>query len=174
MNSRKSKLYLLLSVVVLASIACSVTSLLPGGTGGLRTTNDLWSDVPKMDGLGASDLEIPLVARIFMETMMSAVLSSGTGNGDVAAFTTAKTTADIQSFYTNDRMAASGWEASEQSTCQTGSDQGIEGIGLFCVFIKESATNQTGLVILGVPDDTNATQTNVFFIRIENAVTPTP
>ena len=168
------KLPIAITLIIVASLACSVTSLLPGGSGGLRTTNELWSDVPKIDGLGASDLEIPLVARIFMETMMSAVLSGGTGNGDVAAFTTAKTTADIQSFYTNDRMAASGWEASEQSTCLTGSDQGVEGIGLFCVFIKESATNQTGLVILGVPDDTNAAQTNVFFIRIENAVTPTP
>lgn len=165
------KLTILLGLVAVVSLACSVTSLLPGGsTGGLRLTNDLWSDVPKMDGLGASDLEIPLLARVLAQTYLSAV-AGGASNGDYAAFTTNHTMADIQSFYTNERMAANGWEASEQSTCFNGSDQGYN--GLFCVFIKEGATNQTGLVILGTPDESNASQTNVFFIRIENKVTPT-
>ncbi len=175
MNShRKLKFALVISLVVLASLACGVSSLLPSGSSGMRTTNELWSDVPKMDGLSNSNLELPLVARVFMESMMSAALSGGTGNADVAVFNTSQTAADIQAFYSNERMSASGWETGDQSTCFTGSDQGVEGIGLFCVFIKESGTNQTGLMILGVPDDKNASQTNLFFIRIENTVTPTP
>ncbi len=165
------KLPIAITLIVLASLACSVTSLLPGGSSGLRATNDLWSDVPKMDGLGASDLEVPLVARIMVETMLSG-LAGGTGNGDFAAFTTNKTGADITAFYTNERMAANGWEASDTSTCLNGSEQGYNGV--FCVFIKEGAANQTGLVILASPDENNAVVTNVFFIRVENQVTPTP
>ncbi len=173
-SDRKLKFTLVISLVVLASLACGVSSLLPSGSSGMRTTNELWSDVPKMDGLSNSNLELPLMARVFMETMMSAALSGGTGNADVAVFNTGKTAADIQAFYTNERMTASGWQASEQSTCFTGSDQGVEGIGFFCVFVKESGNNQTGLMIMGVPDDANTSQTNLFFIRIENTVTPTP
>jgi hypothetical protein len=172
MNSRITKISIMISLVVLASIACGVSSLLPGGTGGVRVTNELWSDVPKMDGLGASDLEMPLMARIIMQTMVSTVLSGGTGNGDYAAFTTSKTAADVQAFYTNERMTAAGWAASEQSTCINGNDQGYNGV--FCVFYKENANDQTGLVVLASPDENNAAQTNVFFFRIENQVTPTP
>jgi len=164
------KLTMAISLVVLAFLACSVTSLLPGGDSGLRPAGDLWSDVPKMDGLGASDLEVPLLARVMLQTYMTA-MAGGTGSGDYAAFTTAASNADIQAFYTNERMAASGWQSAETDTCLDASEQGFN--GLFCVFIKESANNQTGLVILGVPDEDNAAQTNVFFIRVENAVTPT-
>lgn len=170
--SKTIKLSILISVLVLVSLACGVSSLLPSGSSGLRATNELWADVPKMDGLGASELEIPLVARVIMQTMMSATLSGGTGSGDYAAFTTSQTAADVQAFYTNERMAAAGWAASEQSTCISGNDQGYNGV--FCVFYKENATNQTGLVVLASPDENNAAVTNVFFFRIENQVTPTP
>lgn len=174
MHPNITKIAFALSLMVFASLACSVGSLVPGGdSGGLRATNELWTDVPKMDGLGASDMELPLVARVFMETMMSAVLSGGTGNGDVAVFSTGKTAADIQAFYTNELMAAKGWAASDQSTCLTGSEQGIEDIGLFCVFYKQAASTETGLMILATPGE-QAGQTNVFFIRIENAATPEP
>lgn len=165
------KLPIAITLIIVASLACSVTNLLPGGSSGLRATNQLWSDVPRMDDLNNSELEVPLVARIMVETMLSG-LAGGTGNGDFAAFTTNKSATDVQSFYTNDRMTASGWQASEQSTCLNGSDQGYNGV--FCVFIKESAANQTGLVILASPDENNAAVTNVFFIRVENQVTPTP
>jgi hypothetical protein len=170
--SKTIKLSILISVLVLVSLACGVSSLIPSGSSGLRATNELWSDVPKMDGLGASDLEIPLVARVLMQTMLSTALSGGTGSGDYAAFTTSKTAADVQAFYTNERMATAGWAASEQSTCLNGSDQGYNGV--FCVFYKETGNNQTGLVVLASPDETNTAQTNVFFFRIENQVTPTP
>jgi hypothetical protein len=173
MNNR-TKLSIVFSLLLLTSLACSLTGLLPGGdSGGLRPTNELWADVPKMDGLGASDMELPLVARIFMETMMSAALSGGTGNGDVAVFNTTSTAADIQAFYTNERMTASGWAASEQDTCFTGSEQGVEDVGLFCVFYKEGATTETGLVLIATPGE-QAGQTSLFFIRIENAATPSP
>lgn len=172
-QTNKFRLFVGLSLVVLTSLACSLTGVLPGGSSGLRATNDLWSDVPRMDGLGTSDMELPLVARIFMESMMSAVLSGGAGDGDVAVFSTNKTAADIQSFYTNQLMAANGWAASEQSTCLSGSEQGIEDVGLFCVFYKEGAATETGLVILATPGE-QAGQTNVFFIRLENLATPAP
>lgn len=173
MIPNKIKLSIALGLVALASLACSLTGLLPGGETGVRTSNELWSDVPKMDGLGASDMELPFVARIFMESMMSAVLSGDTGDGEVAVFSTSQSFADVQAFYTNERLAASGWAASEQDTCFSGSDQGVQGVGLFCVFYKENASTQTGLVILATPGE-QAGQTSLFFIRLENLATPSP
>jgi hypothetical protein len=167
------KFAIVLSLLVLASVACSLTSMLPGGSTGVRPSNELWADVPKMDGLGASDMELPFVARIFMESMMSAVLSGGTGDGEVAVFSTNQTPAEIQAYYTNERMAASGWAASEQDTCFSGSAQGVEDVGLFCVFYKENASNQTGLVVLATPGEQEG-QTSLFFIRLENLATPSP
>jgi len=126
-----------------------------------------------MNGLGASDMELPLFARIFMETMVSTILSGGTGNGQVAVFNTGQTAAEIQAFYTNELMTANGWAASEQDTCFSGSDQGVQDVGLFCVFVKEGGSTETGLVILATPGE-QAGQTSVFFIRIENQATQTP
>lgn len=167
------KFSIAVSLIVLASLACSLSGLLPGGgSGGLRPAGDLWSDVPKMDGLGASDLELPLLARVMLQTYMTA-MAGGTGSGDYAAFTTAASNADIQAFYTNERMAAGGWAASDQSTCIAPGEQGFEGLGLFCAFIKESSNLQTGLALITTASEQPG-QTNVFFIRVENSVTPTP
>ncbi|HLE74365.1 MAG TPA: hypothetical protein VI688_08975 [Anaerolineales bacterium] len=167
------RLAVLFAALALASLACGVGSLLPSGSTGLNTTTELWSDVPRMDGLEGSDLALPLTARIFMEAWMSAVLSGGTGNADVAVFSTQKSATDIQGFYTNERMVSNGWEASEETTCFTGEEQGVEDVGLFCVFIKEATTAETGLMLIAVPGEDSG-QLEVFFVRIENQVTPTP
>lgn len=126
-----------------------------------------------MDGLGASDLDLPLTARIFMEAWMSTMLSGGTGNADMAVFSTERSAADIQGFYTNELMVSNGWEASEVSSCFSGEEQGIAEVGLFCVFVKDSATQETGLMLIATPGE-QAGRTEVFFVRFENLVTPTP
>jgi len=41
------------------------------------------------------------------------------------------------------------------------------------VFIKEATTAETGLMLIAVPGEDSG-QLEVFFVRIENQVTPTP
>ena len=170
---KSTRFALILITLALASLACGLESFIPGGGGSLSTSSELWSDVPRMEGLGSSELELPLTARIFMETWMSAALSGGTGNARVAVFSTDKTATDIQGFYTNELMASNGWEASDESTCFSGQDQGVTEVGLFCVFLKEDTSQETGLMLLAVPEQ-GSTRNTLFFIRIQNQVTPSP
>lgn len=163
----------LVSVFAIAALALSacgaVQSMVPNlGGGGGNTVADLWADVPRMDGLNASDMQMPLMAQIFMQTMVS---QAAGGNADVAVFTTARTAADIQAFYTTERMGASGWNTGDVATCFTGGEQGVEDIGLFCAYQKESGSTETVLVIIAAPDESTG-QNNVFFVRLEGAATP--
>jgi len=169
------RLVFTLAALAIASLACNVASLLPGGGEGLTTTSELWSDVPRVDGLQASDLELPLTARIFMEAWVGAAFSEGNGDADVAVFRTQQTAADLQAFYTNERMTASGWAASdgEESTCFTGEAQGVAEIGLFCVFARDEASAETALILIAIPSE-QAGNLEVFFVRLEAQPTPTP
>ncbi len=156
-----------------ASLACNLISSVTGGDANLTTSTDLWSDVPRMDGLTKSDMDMPLYAKVLMRTVMNQVLGGGTGSGDWIVFTTAQTPEDITAFYTNEKMAENGWEASDTSTCVNGSAQGLTEVGAFCVFQKRAETKYTGLMIIAA-QDAKTKQTNVIFIRVENLQTPTP
>jgi hypothetical protein len=52
-------------------------------------------------------------------------------------FTTAKSPDDVKSFHTNERMNATGWQASQNSTSLSGGAQGIPQVDMFCVFAKQ-------------------------------------
>lgn len=167
------KKLLFVSILAIAAFALSacgaVQSMVPNlGGGGGNTVADLWADVPRMDGLNGSDMQLPLMAKIFMQTMVS---QAAGGDADVAVFSTANTAAEIQAFYSSERMGASGWNTGEVATCFTGSDQGVEDIGLFCAYQKESGTTETILVIIAAPDEASG-QNNVFFVRLEDTATP--
>lgn len=159
-----------------ASLACnlisSVTNSVTGG-GTMTGVSDLWSDVPRMDGLTKSDLDFPLYAKVLMRTMMKQILGGGTDSGDWIVFTTDKTPEDVTAFYTNDLMAENGWEASDTSTCLNGSAAGVTQVGAFCVFQKQTDAKYTGLMIIAGQDE-KSKQTNVFFVRVEVVQTPTP
>lgn len=169
------KIAIIVIALTAASLACSVGSLLPSGSEGLTTTSELWSDVPRVDGLEGSDLELPLTARIFVEAWMGVALSEGNGDADVAVFRTQNAAADLEAFYTNERMTANGWAASqgEESTCFTGEEQGVAEIGLFCVFGRDEASAETALILIAIPSE-QAGNLEVFFVRLETQVTPTP
>ena len=162
-----------LLALLLASLACAVANPLTSVGDSLNQTSDLWSDVPRMDGLTASDSDMPVVAKVIVRTVVSNILSEGTGSGDWILFRTDKTAEDVQAYYTNERMAENGWEASEASTCVSGAAEGITGAGLLCVFQKQSGSQYTGLAIIGTQDEATQ-QTNLIFVRIEADQTPEP
>lgn len=160
-------------VLALASLGCGLIDRVAGSETGFTNASELWSDVPRMEGLTPSEMEMPFYVKLVMRTAMSQILAGGTGGADWIVFSTDKTSEDVQGFYTNQRMAQNGWIASENSTCLRGSEQGMPQVGLFCVFLKEAEGRQTGLMVIASPNE-EAKNTTVAFIRVENQVTPTP
>ncbi len=172
------------AVPLLAILACnplgSVVDKVTGGDSNMTTVSQLWSDVPRMDGLAPSNIEMPLPIKLVMRTVignLGLLNKEGedrtTGNIDWIVFTSTKSPTDVQNFYTSQKMKTSGWEAGKDSTCLSGSDQGMTQIGVLCGFTKKAGNQETGLLIIAAPDD-QTKQTNVFFLRIEVAGTPTP
>ncbi len=169
--------------LALASAACGlIDTALNSVTGGdnMKTVAQLWSDVPRMDGLQQSDMDMPLGIKLVMRTVignLGRLNKEGedrtTGNIDWIVFATNKTPDDVKKFYTNARMATAGWQASDQSTCLSGSEQGVAEVGLLCAFVKEQGNKETALVIIAAQDD-KTKQTNLFFLRLEATGTPVP
>ena len=162
---------ILLIALVLAALSCSLPTQILGDAGLVKTT-ELWDDVPRMEGLEASDMDLPVYARLLFQTVMNQVLT-GSGEADWIIFTTDKTPEDLTAFYTNDLMAENGWEASDTSTCVEGSAQGLTEAGVFCVFQKREGNQYTGLMIIG-GEEASTGKTNVIFIRVEAEETPEP
>ena len=57
-----------------------------------------------MDGMTKANLQLPLAAQIGLNAALQ-------GKFNFIAFTTKKLPADVQAFYTKDRMRAAGWPA---------------------------------------------------------------
>ena len=94
------------TLVAVTLVAC-IPNALKGGGDGLTRTSELWSDVPKMDGLSPSELEMPLYVKLLMRTALNRIGGrDGKDTGDWIVLTTTKTRDDLKSFYTSDRMAA--------------------------------------------------------------------
>lgn len=171
-----------LIVMALAAAGCSMVGSLTGlnNNGNMTTVTQLWPDVPKMDGLAASNIDMPLPVKLVMNTIFGNLgLLNGqgqdrtTGNVDWIAYTSSLPPDAIKTFYTPDKMAAAGWQQTDQSTCVSGADQGVSQIGLFCVFQKMEGSQQTQLLIIAAPDD-KTKLTNVFFVRLQETATPAP
>ena len=100
----KAALVLLAFTLVLTT-GCNAVGSLFGGGGGGGGGRALWSDVPKMDGMQGADLGLPLAARLGIQAAFQ-------GNIDYLSFTTDATTADVQAFYSTERMTQAGLECS--------------------------------------------------------------
>ena len=160
-----------LFAVLTVATACSLPNPLKGGGGGgdssFKVASELWSDVPKMDGLSPSKLEMPLFIKVLMRTSLNQVGGrGGKDTGDWIVFETSKTPDEIKSFYSNQRMADAGWDKTEKSTCLSGSDQGISQVALVCVFGKQVGDKDIGLMMVTAQDQ-GTRKSNVFFVRVE-------
>ncbi len=101
-------------VLALASLGCGLIDRVAGGETAFTNASELWSDVPRMEGLTPSEMEMPLYVKLLIRTAMSQILAGGTGGADWIVFSTDKTSEDVQGFYTNERMAQNGWIARGQ------------------------------------------------------------
>ena len=164
-------------VFALASLACGLVdtalNAAMGGDSNMKTVAQLWSDVPKMDGLTPSQMDMPLPIKLAARTIIGNLgrlnkegEDKTTGNIDWIVFTSSKTSTDVMNFYTAARMKASGWETGDASPCVSGSETGIPQVGAFCVFQKTQNGKQAQLAILAAPDE-QTKQTHIFFLRLE-------
>jgi hypothetical protein len=173
-------LLLVLPLVLACGILNTAVNSVAGGSS-YKPAAELWSDVPKMDGLTPSQMEdLPLPVKLLMRTILgnmgrlnSAGEDQSTGNIDWVSFDSTGTPDDIQNFYTADRMTAAGWDPSDNAPCFSGSEQGSPDVGAFCVFSKNANGLQTYLAIIATQDQSTQ-KTSAFFLRLEEAATPTP
>jgi hypothetical protein len=159
-------------VLIFVVMSCNLAEkFVPGGTD-MSKTAELWSDVPRMDGLAPSDMELPLAMKVLIRTALNNLWrlnkegeDKTPASGDWIVFTSDGKPLDVQNFYTNARMTSFGsWETSKESTCLDGKDNGIDGV--LCLFEKTADKKQIGLAIVAMPDD-KTKKTNIFFLRVE-------
>lgn len=158
---------LALAMIVLTVAACGAINSLKTGGDELKRTSELWSDVPKMDGLSPSALEMPFYVKVLMRTALNQIGGrGGKDTGDWIVFDSAKTPDDIKNFYSNDRLVANGWDKSEKSTCVSGSEYGAAQVGMVCMFARHEGNKDIGLMIIPAKAE-DAGRINVWFVRVE-------
>jgi hypothetical protein len=160
--------------LLLAALGCSAVDNIvrpPDIGGSLGSVPDLWEDVPRMDSLTASDEDLPVFVRLLVRTVLRGLMGNGEGAGNWIMFATDQTPEHVQAFYTDERMSEYDWQGSGQQSCTTGSTQGIEQIGVLCLFQKQVGNTFNAVIILAAENEA-ATATNVVFIRIEADATP--
>ena len=153
-----------LALAMMMTMACgALTSLIGGGTAGM--VNDLWADVPPMDGMTKANLQLPLAAQIGLNAALQ-------GKFNFIAFTTKKLPNDVQAFYTKDRMRAAGW-AGDSPGCSLSTSNGVANGGI-CIFSKTQAGKNIALAVFMAKEDPTK-DLQIFFARVEDdARTPTP
>lgn len=180
MKNNRTGIFIVVSVLVLSSLACSLSGLIPGVGGsssGAGTVTDLWPDVPKMDGITILQQDIPLEIRLVVQTFFAAA-SGNQGSINFIAYSTDKTPADVVAYYSTDRMKSAGWDSTNQTGCiaDTSSSTPTNSQGGMCLFGK-TAKDNTGTLLAIVPSvDSTTKKTDIFFARIElkDITTPTP
>jgi hypothetical protein len=157
-------LALTLAVMMSMTMACGVVNSLIGGSAG--TTGSLWPDVPAFSGATKANLDLPLAAKLVVQTAFQ-------GKLEFIAFTTTSSPQAVQAFYTADRMKATGWTTDTNGCTATSPSSDTSAGGALCFFGKKDGAKEYGLAIVAAQDDkTKATQ--IFYVRIDITSTPTP
>jgi len=153
-------------LITMVSGSCRMVESLTGN-GKAGTVSDLWSDVPPVAGASKIDLALPLGARLMIRAAMQ-------GKVSFIAFTTEKSSQEVQEFYNKERMKSSGWIASERGCVSDTEDQKSQ--GAVCFFNRQDGKKKEGLAIV-LAQDEKSKQTDMFYARIdltESASSPSP
>ena len=178
MNKNRSGIFIVIGVLVLSSLACSLSGLVSGvaGSGSAGTVSDLWPDVPQMNGMTALKGDVPLEVRLMVQTFFAAA-SGNQGSVNFIAYTTDQTPAEVAAYYSTDRMKTAGWDLTEQTGCIADTSSAIPtDQGAICLFGKTNKDNSGTLLAIVPSVDTTTKKTDIFFARIDikDITTPTP
>ncbi len=165
----KTKYLIALSAIMLVAVmGCglldTVVNQAVSGGKPAGTVSDLWSDVPKMDGMNKTNMNLPVAAQLAIKAMTQ-------GNFDFIAYTTTKTPQDVQNFYSADRMSAAGWDSQNSGGCTDMSGSTGSSAAGICFFEKTNVTPNVALAIVIAQDD-QTKQTQLFFVRVTDTGTP--
>lgn len=179
----------LCALLLLTTSACGMVQSLIGG-GSAASASALWPDVPEMPGMTKSNVELPLVMRLVINGFVQSATAGAADGGQIDSpealmYETTKTTAEVAQFYTNERMAGTGWKEQEGTGCMATSELPIEvpadqlpGGGTLCAFTKTDPADPQKIYALfmfssGTKDSTNSL---VYFFRVgyKNATTKQP
>ena len=156
---------LLCLLILTVGLSCRMVDTLTGG-GKAGTVNDLWPDVPPLEGATKADLAVPLGARLMIRAAMQ-------GKVSFIAFTTDKSAQVVQDFYSKERMKSAGWASGEKGC--VGDTEEKESQGAICFFTREGGGKKEGLAVV-LAQDEKTKQTDIFYARIDltEAATPSP
>jgi len=161
-------LLVLAAAVLVAAMGCglldSVVNQAVSGGKPAGTVADLWSDVPKMDGMNKVNMDLPLPAQL-------AIKAIAQGNLDFIAYTTNKTPADVVNFYSADRMKSAGWNSDSSGCSASAGTTGGAGGGI-CVF-ERTISGKDNVLMIVIAQDDQSKQTQLFFVRVSDMGTPT-
>lgn len=146
---------LMVAALVFTTACGMVNTLLGGRSSG--TVNELWSDVPRMDGMTKADMDMPLAARLMVQTISQ-------GKMNFIAYTIPGGPQAVMDFYTTERMTNAGWNSSETTGCY--GDTSTAEAGTMCIFGKESDGKKEILAVVAATEDTTR-GTAIFFVRID-------
>ena len=156
------------AILVIAALGCGVldTVVNQAVSGGkpAGTVADLWTDVPKMDGMNKVNMDLPIAAQLAMKAMTQ-------GSFDFISYTTNKSSQDVVNFYTPERMKSAGWDSADTGGCTSSADTSSASGGV-CVFSQTGGSKNNALMIVIAQDD-KTKQTQLFFIRVTDIATPT-
>ena len=86
------------------------------------------------------------------------------GKINFIAFTTDKSTEDVKSFYSNDRMKAAGWTPNDKGCI--GDTENDKNQGAVCLYERKDNNKDEGLAIIVAQDDKKK-ETEIFYARID-------
>jgi hypothetical protein len=155
MKHRYMVLGLLVGALIFTCACGMVSSLLGGKSAG--TVSDLWADVPRMDGMTKTDMEMPLAARLAMQAFAQ-------GRMDFIAYTTDATPQGVLDFYTTERMSGQGWDTQEGTGCFGDAETAEE--GTVCIYTKTADSKNEVLGIVAAKDAETG-KTAIFFARVD-------
>lgn len=155
MKNKFMVLGILVGALVFTSACGMVSSLLGGSSSG--TVDELWADVPRMDGMTKTDMEMPLAARLGLQAVLQ-------GRMNFIAYTTDATPQQVIDYYNNERMAEQNWMAGDGAGCFGDSESAAE--GSICVFNKTTDGKSEVLGIVAATDEASG-NTAIFFARVD-------
>jgi hypothetical protein len=155
-----------LAVLMTFALGCGMLSSLVGGNA--TAVNDLWSDVPKLEGATREQAEMPAAVKVAANAALG-------GSFDFVVYKTTKPADEIKAFYSVERMQGLGWDANSGGcnsiSAETGG--GTNATGGFCTFTKVQDGKQgVLLIVLGQADE--AKESRLFYARAVLPPTPVP
>lgn len=146
---------LALTLILGVALSCKLSEKIVGDDNSVAVA-ELWPDVPPFPGATKVDQKLPLVARLFVKTLMG-------GRVSFITFHTDKSAQEVKDFYSGDVMKTAGWKQNEESCFRETKE--MDTGGTLCFFTKGTREDDA----LGVMVQEASPGVNIFYLRMNTA-----